>query len=369
MLIILKSYHFTLRHVLEIARMTAHAIALRLRPKHRLLQANPDLDLAPVDAVYLWADPSDKEWANRRSKVLEAAGSDKFCTINVDPGPPREPLDELRFSLRSVERYLGGVRNIYLVVDRQLPTWLNLEHPKLHVIEVEDLIVDPDAYPCFNTQAIESYFAKIPGLSERFLYLNDDFFLTEPINADDFFSPEGHPRVRLGRALAPVGQPTVADEGDAAGTMNAGHTLDAAFGKRTRFTVMHRPYPHRRSLFIDAEERFPEAFAETRASRFRSPSMYALHSFLIPYFASEIGRAELVPPRLAEKDMFHWSSDPVTSRTTEQRVHAHRGNAFCMQEVRGEGITPAAAEAFHKFMESLYPARSTFEKTPPESPP
>lgn len=344
----------------QIAEVAARALAMRLRRPPAL---DPAHDAGgPVDLVYLWADPSDPEWARRRREVLESEGATAFCEQNRQPGPPREPLHELRYSLRSAAQHLSGFDKVHLVVDRQLPGWLDRSHPRLRVVEVEELVRDPAHYPTYNTQAIESYFAGIPGLSERFVYLNDDFFFRRPVDAGGCFTAGGHPRVQLGRALAPTGEPGPQDEGDRAGGMNAGRALDLAFGRRRRLTVAHRPYPHRRSLFVDAERRFPEAFAATRAARFRAPGMYALHSFLLPYFAAAVGRARLLPPRLFEKDMFHWSGDASANARTAGRIRAHRGDAFCIQEARGVEITPAVAGAFHEFMESLYPRPSPFEK-------
>jgi hypothetical protein len=38
---------------------------------------------------------------------------------------------ELRYSLRSVEKYAPWVRNIYIVTNGQIPYWLDLSHPRI----------------------------------------------------------------------------------------------------------------------------------------------------------------------------------------------------------------------------------------------
>lgn len=42
--------------------------------------------------------------------------------------------EELRYSLRSIEKYAPWVNHIYLVTNGQIPYWLNTSHPRLSVI-------------------------------------------------------------------------------------------------------------------------------------------------------------------------------------------------------------------------------------------
>jgi len=42
--------------------------------------------------------------------------------------------------------------------------------------------------PSFNSNAIEVALHRIPGLSRRFLYFNDDFMLTKNVTITDFWN-------------------------------------------------------------------------------------------------------------------------------------------------------------------------------------
>ena len=55
----------------------------------------------------------------------------------------------------------------------------------------------PECLPCFNSALIEHFLYKIPGLSEHFLYANDDMFINKPVNPSIFFDKEGLPIIRL----------------------------------------------------------------------------------------------------------------------------------------------------------------------------
>ena len=314
-----------------------------------------------IDVVYLWSDPSDPLWAESRQQVLDGETRDDFCRIGIQTKRPTDSLDELRYSLRSVDQYLKGIRLIYIVVDGQLPEWLDVDHPKIRVVEARDIITNPDHYPNYNTQAVESYFFNIPGLSDRFIYFNDDFFLRREMNVGEFYASDGLIRVRLGRALSPKGAPSAEEEGDSAGHKNVNQLLDSCFGKHHRLTVMHRPYAHNKLLLEFASERFPEAFEATRASRFRSTSMHALHSFLVPYLACHAGCADLVPPRLLEKDMFCWGVSGRENSRVADRIRRMNGKAFCIQEERGVDIPHSEIEHFRQFMAELFPEPSQFE--------
>ena len=48
-----------------------------------------------------------------------------------------EDNEELRYSLRSVETHAPWVRHIYLVTNGQIPSWLNLDNPRLTIVTHE----------------------------------------------------------------------------------------------------------------------------------------------------------------------------------------------------------------------------------------
>ena len=54
----------------------------------------------------------------------------------------------------------------------------------------KEIFDDPEDLPTFNSHAIEHNIYKIKGLSERFLYMNDDFFFGQYITLEDFYTEE-----------------------------------------------------------------------------------------------------------------------------------------------------------------------------------
>ena len=61
--------------------------------------------------------------------------------------------------------------------------------------------------PTFNSSVIEAFLHRIEGLSDTFLYLNDDMFVASPISYSDLIDPEGVPYSFVEpRRLTPLGR-------------------------------------------------------------------------------------------------------------------------------------------------------------------
>ncbi|XP_045584036.2 N-acetylglucosamine-1-phosphotransferase subunits alpha/beta [Procambarus clarkii] len=112
-----------------------------------------------------------------------------------------EDNEELRYSLRSLEKYAPWIRRIFLVTNGQIPYWLNLDHPRLTIITHEEIFTNISHLPSFSSPAIESHIHRIPGLSEHFLYVNDDVMFGSEVWPEDFYSPASGYKVYLSWSL------------------------------------------------------------------------------------------------------------------------------------------------------------------------
>ena len=59
---------------------------------------------------------------------------------------------------------------------------------RLTIVSHEEIFEDQNHLPTFSSAAIEANIHRIRGLSDKFLYLNDDIFLGEPVWPNDFLS-------------------------------------------------------------------------------------------------------------------------------------------------------------------------------------
>ena len=83
----------------------------------------------------------------------------------------------LKYVLRGINSHMPYIENVYLIVSSlsQVPDYVDTN--KVKVVLHEDIIPDK-CLPTFNSNVIETYMWKIEGLSEQFVYLNDDMIPT-----------------------------------------------------------------------------------------------------------------------------------------------------------------------------------------------
>lgn len=79
-------------------------------------------------------------------------------------------LQELRYSLRSLERYAPWVRHVYLVTNGQIPYWLDLENPRLTVVTHDQIFLNLSHLPTFSSPAIESHIHRLVGWVNKINY-------------------------------------------------------------------------------------------------------------------------------------------------------------------------------------------------------
>ncbi|MBQ7883478.1 MAG: Stealth CR1 domain-containing protein [Phascolarctobacterium sp.] len=131
-----------------------------------------------IDFVITWVDGNDEEWRNLRDSYNSNLGDSRNIRF-------RE-WDLLRYWFRGVEKFAPWVNRIHFVTCGHLPEWLNINHPKLHIVNHKDYI--PEKYlPTFNSHTIELNLHRIEELEERFVYFNDDVFLINKVKPEDFF--------------------------------------------------------------------------------------------------------------------------------------------------------------------------------------
>ena len=140
-----------------------------------------------IDLVIPFVNMADEIWA---AKYRENVGK------TIEPFKYRTN-DLFKYFWRGIEKFMPWLNNIYLILDSesQIPEWLNLDAPKLHIIYHRDFI--PAEYlPTFNACTIELFQYRIPGLSEHYIVANDDFFAVGPLAESDFFDLNtGKPKI------------------------------------------------------------------------------------------------------------------------------------------------------------------------------
>ena len=142
--------------------------------------------------VYLWVDGSDPRWLVKHNACI--GKTEERSTVNCKGRYADN--DELKYSLRSVEMYAPWVRKIFIVTDEQVPSWLDTSNPRIRVVDHKEIMPEV-CLPCFNATVIEHFLWNIPGLSEHFLFANDDMLINRSLSPSFFFADDGLPVIRL----------------------------------------------------------------------------------------------------------------------------------------------------------------------------
>ena len=133
-----------------------------------------------IDFVILWVDGSDENWLKEKNKY-----SNKKIDIANSKKRYRD-YGILKYWFRAIEECTPWVNKIHFVTWGHLPEWLNTDNPKLNIVKHEDFI--PKKYlPTFNSRSIELNLHRIKGLSDKFVYFNDDMFILDKIDSTYFF--------------------------------------------------------------------------------------------------------------------------------------------------------------------------------------
>lgn len=133
-----------------------------------------------IDFVMIWVDGNDPEWQKEKNQYDKS--NDKGDSTEVR----YRSWDNLQYWFRAVEKFAPWVNKIHFVTWGHLPPWLDTSNPKLHIVNHRDYI--PCEYlPTFNANTIELNLHRIEGLSEQFVYFNDDMFITNKVSPEDFF--------------------------------------------------------------------------------------------------------------------------------------------------------------------------------------
>ncbi|XP_045210744.2 N-acetylglucosamine-1-phosphotransferase subunits alpha/beta-like [Mercenaria mercenaria] len=137
----------------------------------------------PVDLVVTWVNGSDQSFIDEMSRLNISRHKHFTLKRYRDWGI-------LRYALRSVEKYANWFRHVYIVTNGQVPSWLNLKYHRVSIVQHSDIFKNKSHLPTFNSLAIEAHIHRIPGLSKHFVYMNDDFFFLNKVELDDFYTNE-----------------------------------------------------------------------------------------------------------------------------------------------------------------------------------
>lgn len=331
-----------------------------------------------VDFVILWVDGNDPAWQNEKSKYQSAE-----LTENNAKNRYRD-WGILPYWFRSVEKFAPFVRKIHFVTWGHLPPFLNVEHPKLHVVRHDEFI--PQEYlPTFSSHAIEMNIHRIPGLADRFVYFNDDMFLLRPFQPEDFFRDGlpctygGEVPIELTGNIGTWQHAAVNDLGIVNAHFSKRESV-ARYGKKYRnrryrwkdnlrtylleklhpdyftgFKNLHAPAAYLKSAFEEVWRAEPEKLDSTCRDRFRTSDN--VNQWVMLWWQVASGRFS---PAVIDNLV-----DSVSPASIDKLCAAIEGQAhdyICLNDPEVEIDFNALSTRLHHAFDTLLPEKSSFEK-------
>lgn len=326
-----------------------------------------------IDFVIIWVDGGDVEWQKRKHQY--SGDETKF---NVNDVRYRD-WNILHYWFRSVEKYAPWVRKIHFVTCGHVPQWLKLDHPKLNFVKHSDYIA-AEYLPTFSSHPIELNIHRIEGLSEKFVYFNDDTFFTAPVKEEDFFV-NGLPR-----ACAVLNPPTanrhgigtiimnnlgvIADHFDFKkqfsahitkwihpiyGVQNLRTFLLLSWRRYLGFLDLHLPMPLLKSTFDEVWEQEEELLKKVSSHRFRNDS--DVNQWIMSYWQIATGRFVPGSPKVGRLFDVNRDMDTIVDVIKSKRM-----KMICVNDSEKVENFDLLRERLVEAFDSVLPEKSSFEK-------
>lgn len=325
-----------------------------------------------IDFVIPWVDGSDPLWSDRCKSFLSDNEAIEICRYR-DWGI-------LKYWFRAVETYAPWVHTVHFITDRQIPAWLNQNHPKLHIVDHRDYI--PREYlPTFSSHTIELNLHRIDTLEEHFVYFNDDMILNAPVRPEDFFR-KGLPR---DSAILDIFMPTGYQDSFTHAQCNVIAFLNAYFDKQTvlrkypslwytpvygryllknlylskgnlfsNFQNSHIPSSMLKSTYDTVWSMAPELLDRTCRNRFRSIS--DVNQYIMSYYNLCTGKFLPRSPQFGRCYRLG-TDDPMLHRDILQERH----KAICINDNPKVTDYARRKELLVQLYDRKLPAKSQFE--------
>jgi hypothetical protein len=328
-----------------------------------------------IDFVVTWVDMNDPVWQKDFAKY-----SGKIDNTKNELSIARfRDYGLLKYWFRGVEKFAPWVRKIHFVTCGQQPEWLNVNHPKLELVNHSDYI--PNEYlPCFNSNLIEIYMHRIPDLTEHFVYFNDDFFIVNHITPKRFFT-DGLPndiaafRINLGTSLwskcLKNNIRIINRRFNKKEIMKRDHDkwFTSEYGDKARLTRLlyyydkfvtlrtpHNAQPYLKTTFEEVWDYAGKELTEMSYHRLRSPLDYTLELFK----TWQICRSNFVPYNTyKDTKMF-----PLVFKSGKaiKAIREQSYSLVCINDSEHIINFEKTIQGLHASFESILPQKSSFEK-------
>ncbi|KDQ61660.1 hypothetical protein JAAARDRAFT_518082 [Jaapia argillacea MUCL 33604] len=283
-----------------------------------------------LDVVWTWVNSSDPLWRREHTASQYRLLGEEPPLINyTSPLAHFADFDELRYSIRSLlQHFRSSTANFHIVAADfpvppetdtdndtehsalqrvgQMPQWLDpaqsyWKDGKIQLsVHHHANVFSPYHDTSFNSYAIESQFFRLQGVSDAFVYLNDDMYFMRNLAAADFYTPAYGLVLRFqSNLLVPSTPDPSPQRGEWQPLRQSNYLISERFAHRSRPYLGHVAKSASMPLLREMAAIWPEEFAQTASRQFREVWRNGadgdIHTmFLLSHFVVERWREALL---------------------------------------------------------------------------
>lgn len=293
------------------------------------------------DIVYTWVDGTNLNYLEKRNSYAN-------IKKNLNPERYRDTFQFLKYSFRSVEKYFNSFNKIYLITAKsQVPDWCDLNNDRIQIIH-HDEIIPPEYLPTFNSNVIESFLHRIPGLSDNFIYMNDDFLFGDDTNVKRFYNNGKYSifNTFFGENLS--------------WRIYDGYQDIIGLG-----IIEHTPILINKFFWGNAFSLFPDKTEATRQSRFRDDRNffpYKLYRYYMLKYQKEVSRPVPITELIKISKFHKLTNNLKKQQRFFDKMYKESPKFYCMNDDMRDNPNPKVVKLVREFLENKYPIPSSFEK-------
>lgn len=267
----------------------------------------------------------------------------------------------------------------------QIPEWLNTDNPKLHIVYHKDYIPS-EWLPTFSSRCIDMNLHRIDGLSDQFVYFNDDMFLVDSVKPSDFFvngrpcdtailSPQAFELTDSSAMyIAPMVDTALINKHfskKAVLKKNQSKWFNLKYGLELLRTFTMLPYPHfigfymshlpysyLKSTYEEVWDTEPEILARACSHRFREP-MDANH-WIFSYWQYATGNFEPRSINFGHVTQVHGIED---AKQVSRMIPSGKYKVLCINDaVRNNADFKEIVDMVNGELQKHMPEKSSFER-------
>ena len=327
-----------------------------------------------IDIVIPWVDPTDPKWRKEKSNY------DINNSLTIDNREIRyRDWGNLKYIFRGIEKFAPWVRKVHFITYGHLPMWMNVNNSKINIVKHSDYI--PEEYlPTFSSHVIELNIHRIKDLSEQFIYFNDDIFIIDRLNEEDFFV-NGLPCDSL------TTTPIIPKQGNFSPILfNTVACINEHFSKRDMikknpekwfnnsygmsylirtllflpwkeyvgFATHHLAMPYNKKTLETVWEKEPQLLSETCTHKFRDNR--DVNQYIFRYW--QLASGAFYPKKIKGKMFTNWDND----KKIVDYIIKKRGKLICINDNTFDCDYEIFRDNINKAFEVILGEKSSFEK-------